>query len=279
MEAWPSVVERLCAGARLVEHVALKGGVSATVTSVVYEKPDGSRVRVVVRRHEGSDRNVRTEYELMTILGRLGLPVPQPIVWLDGVFATPALVLPFVEGERSPRASEHRIRQMARTLADLHALRTELPPLPPRDANTDILEFLPATGYDALRHRAPRLRPRPAVLCHGDYWWGNLLWQGDQIAAVLDWEDAALGDPLSDLAGARLELLWSSGQSAVDVFTAHYLTHNPTDIDDLPLWEIYVASAAARFMPQWGLPSEMLERQLALAQWFVDRASNQILAR
>jgi aminoglycoside phosphotransferase (APT) family kinase protein len=38
------------------------------------------------------------------------------------------------------------------------------------------------------------------VLVHGDFHYGNLLFGADSVAAVLDWEIAALGHPLTDLA-------------------------------------------------------------------------------
>jgi len=34
---------------------------------------------------------------------------------------------------------------------------------------------------------------------HGDYRFGNLIWQGAKVSAVLDWERATLGDPMQDL--------------------------------------------------------------------------------
>jgi aminoglycoside phosphotransferase (APT) family kinase protein len=37
------------------------------------------------------------------------------------------------------------------------------------------------------------------VLVHGDYKVGNFIWQGNSIVAVLDWEEAGLGDPFEDL--------------------------------------------------------------------------------
>ena len=43
----------------------------------------------------------------------------------------------------------------------------------------------------------------PWVLVHGDYKVGNFVWRGNEIATVLDWELAAIGDPLEDL-GLRL---------------------------------------------------------------------------
>jgi len=33
------------------------------------------------------------------------------------------------------------------------------------------------------------------VLVHGDFWPGNILWQQNQLAGVIDWEDAMLGEP------------------------------------------------------------------------------------
>ena len=41
---------------------------------------------------------------------------------------------------------------------------------------------------------------RTPTLVHGDYHMGNLLFHGPQVAAVLDWEIAQIGQPLLDLA-------------------------------------------------------------------------------
>jgi aminoglycoside phosphotransferase (APT) family kinase protein len=49
---------------------------------------------------------------------------------------------------------------------------------------------------------------------HGDYWPGNLLWNDGKLAAVLDWEDAERGDPLADIALARLDICWAFGDAA-----------------------------------------------------------------
>ena len=35
-------------------------------------------------------------------------------------------------------------------------------------------------------------------LLHGDFWPGNLLWHEGELAGVIDWEDAATGNPLED---------------------------------------------------------------------------------
>lgn len=41
---------------------------------------------------------------------------------------------------------------------------------------------------------------RPPVMVHGDYHYGNMLFGGGRLVAVLDWEIAELGQPLLDLA-------------------------------------------------------------------------------
>ena len=40
---------------------------------------------------------------------------------------------------------------------------------------------------------------RPPVLVHGDFHYGNLLFEGGRVSAILDWEIAEIGQPLIDL--------------------------------------------------------------------------------
>jgi len=59
------------------------------------------------------------------------------------------------------------------------------------------------TGAARMLERAMGSRPpaeREPTLVHGDYHYGNLLFDGSRVAAVLDWEIAQLGQPLLDLA-------------------------------------------------------------------------------
>lgn len=52
----------------------------------------------------------------------------------------------------------------------------------------------------------------PPRLCHGDFRLHNLAWEGTEVAAVLDWERAWVGDPMVDVAFTRR----FSGWCAVD---------------------------------------------------------------
>ena len=84
----------------------------------------------------------------------------------------------------------------------------------------------------------------PAVLLHGDYWPGNTLWQRGTLVCVIDWEDAVLGDPLADVANARMELTMAFGPTAAADFTDQYRALVPAlDLTALPHWDLYAALA------------------------------------
>ncbi|MER5671062.1 phosphotransferase family protein [Pseudonocardia alni] len=77
-----------------------------------------------------------------------------------------------------------------------------------------------------------------SVLVHGDLHYGNMLFGDDRVVAVLDWEIAALGHPLTDV-----------GCLAVASLRRHYSPDpNPTgdiDIALAELAELYDAAASA----------------------------------
>ncbi|HEX8696153.1 MAG TPA: phosphotransferase [Longimicrobium sp.] len=56
-----------------------------------------------------------------------------------------------------------------------------------------------ARWWDALLADA-RMRAYAPAPRHGDFWYENLLAEGGRLAGVVDWEDAALGDPAEDFA-------------------------------------------------------------------------------
>ena len=69
------------------------------------------------------------------------------------------------------------------------------------------------------------------MLVHGDYRMGNLIVDGDRIAAVLDWEMAAPGDAAGR---RRLVLHPAVGAPGVDerALVARYAERTGTEVDD-----------------------------------------------
>ncbi|MEO1062933.1 MAG: aminoglycoside phosphotransferase family protein [Actinomycetota bacterium] len=287
-------------GGRLVEVRELTGGVSATVLALDVESPSGSTRRVVFRQHggrefkgEASEAAIK-EHGLLAALHRLGHAVPAPH-HLDASGATtdPYLVVEWIDGSTEVSADDlpDALDQMARFLVGLHRVdagSVRVPGLTEVEDPTDaIVPFVPPTAAGesiraVLAGRPPTGNPGRSVL-HGDYWPGNVMWRDGRLVAVIDWEDAAIGDPMADLATARVELLCGYGADAMERFTARYLELATEDdtapvTTDLPLWEAYASASALATMAAWGLaPSEERHRR-HLTQGVLDRAADELSA-
>jgi aminoglycoside phosphotransferase (APT) family kinase protein len=291
-DALNALAHKLDPQGRLVRAWQLEGGVSAHVSAFELERSDGRIERLVVRRHGPADQArdphiAAHEFELLRFLDSEGMPVPTPrYLDVDGeVFGTPCLVVDYVDGEPAPRdgGRERFIDQFVAVLARIHRI----------DASTDDLSFLasralsevqsPATSADEQRLRAilqsasalPQ-RNRP-VLLHGDFWPGNTLWRDGRLTAVIDWEDAAIGDPLADVANARLELLWALGAEAMEDFTRRYAsTMSEIDMTDLPYWDLWADLRLAGRVSEWSLEESAERAMRAGHEAFVSQALDRI---
>jgi aminoglycoside phosphotransferase (APT) family kinase protein len=145
----------------------------------------------------------RREVAVMQAVAEHGVPVPRvhaTTLWQD----RPALLLSWCPGR--PVLHEVRARPwrawslgvaMGRVQARLHALRVPealaplLPAWIPRAGETEL----------ALQARLNALgRRRPAALLHLDYHPLNVMSADRTVTGVLDWANAAVGDPRADLA-------------------------------------------------------------------------------
>ncbi|MEZ4833895.1 MAG: phosphotransferase [Caldilineaceae bacterium] len=291
--AFACLLQRFAPGAQLTRAWPLVGGVSAEVTALDYVTSGGDRQKAVARRHGPVDlardpHIAAHESRLLQTVCASGLPAPAPLFVDDAcdLFPSPVLVVAYVEGEivLDPPDLGGYLHQLANFLAQLHAV----------DITSAALDFLPRLGWQVgpppalvdeslsedmirrvLANSAPQARGR-TVLLHGDFWPGNVLWRGDQLAAVVDWEDAALGDPLADVGNARLEILWALGEAAMTQFTARYQALTGADYAPLPYWDLRAALRPAGKLGGWGLPPEQEDHIRALHKGFVQQAMAQI---
>jgi aminoglycoside phosphotransferase (APT) family kinase protein len=125
---------------------------------------------------------------------------------------------------------------------------------------------------NALLADWPFPRQNRSVLLHGDFWPGNILWRNGQIVSVIDWEEAALGDPLADVANTRLELLWAFGIDAMQRFTHHYQSLTDIDFAYLPYWDLYAALRRISQIAGWGLDDSTEKAMRERLRWFVAQA-------
>lgn len=290
------LVRRIEPRTRLLRAWPLTGGISAQVTAVEIEHADGRREKLVVRRHGEVDRRqnpriAADEFRLLRALQAEGLPVPTPryVDESGEVLGTPSLVVAFVEGSAnfSPLTVADAAEILAHQLARIHAIdpvKWDIAYLPSQaERCAERLSIRPVRLDDGLEEGQIRrtladawpLPPRNrASLLHGDFWPGNALWYDGRLAGIIDWEDAALGDPLADLANSRLELRMLYGEDAMRRFTERYLALAPLDVTDLPYWDLFATLRPITGMPGWGLADDALHEMRAGLKDFISQALN-----
>jgi aminoglycoside phosphotransferase (APT) family kinase protein len=277
--------------ASLLRAWELKGGVSAQVTALEIERHGGQIEKLIVRQHGPADLQnnpqiAADEFRLLRILESAGLPTPAPryVDQSGQIFPTPYIVIEYIEGasEFALDSVTDLIPQLAAQLARIHAI----------DCTNLDLSFLPRQA----QRFATKIRQRPAKLdesigegrirealaaagrvsqhnasglLHGDFWPGNILWKDGRIAGVIDWEDAAFGDPLADVANTRLEILWAFGVDAMRHFTQHYQSIAPIDFTNLPVWDLFAALRPAGKISEWAADQIAEQRMRERHQLFV----------
>lgn len=289
------MVDLLEPGGRLDGARRLRGGVSAEVFALDILTLSGTRRRIVLRRHRSdgvkghSRRIVLKEHALLAALRDAGMRVPEPYLHDVSDPDGPYLVAEWIDGSTDVDVADlpTALDQMARFLVGLHALDLSAVALPGLDLIEDpglaIEPHLPSTDDGervrvALRSGALDDEPNRAVLLHGDYWPGNVLWRDGLLRAVIDWEDACLGDQLADLATVRVELWCRYGPEAAEAFTERYLyvvedAMGPLRVDQLVLWDLYVSAAALTHMGEWGLTHREEARRRSRTEGFFRRAA------
>jgi aminoglycoside phosphotransferase (APT) family kinase protein len=192
---------------------------------------------------------------LMQALGEAGLPVP-PIIAMSKervVDGRPFVLMAVADGKRiedmSGQASDEELaRSAVEILRQIHSVGTadtgigHEPPVTlsaelsrwgwlMQHAPRELREHAPALA-DLLAERLPK--PRVPTLVHGDYHYGNMLFQDGRVVAVLDWEIAEIGQPLLDL--ACLSVVANGGRSGPGVPGAGHV-----DVSDELLMDAYGA--------------------------------------
>lgn len=288
------VLHKIDPHSQLLRTWQLQGGVSAQVTALEIARPDSQTQKMVVRQHGSVDLQhnpqiALTEFKLLQFLQSVGMATPKPY-FLDQsseIFATPYLVIEYIEGTTAytPAQSADLIPQLATHLSKIHHIpysHLNVPFLPfqahicTTNLSTRPSQIDESLNEGAIRDTLEAAWPFPqqnaSVLLHGDFWPGNILWHDGHLAAILDWEDAKIGDPLADLANSRLEILWTFGADAMQNFTAHYQALTPIDYTNLPYWDLYAALRPVFKLATWAADASIEQRMRASHHWFITQA-------
>lgn len=227
----------------LVDVADLAGGNRNRVRVITVTRPTAT-CRAVIRSERPAAATVwPQDFQRATVvLNALGgTPVPAPsVLWRGKLGAVNAIALSYVSGEACPAelSPDARADLLADVLASLHStpIPPELDPYPLRPDSGHRDWCTPHSLAAAALDRLDRTEPAPteAVLVHGDFWTGNLLWHGLDLVGVIDWDGAAAGPASADVAKCQLDLTLSLGPTAAERFAVRYcsITGRHTD----PWW-------------------------------------------
>ena len=274
-----AIIDALAPGATHREVHPLAGGVSATTLLLTVSTRGGELERYVVRHRPKETSRGRlspiAEADLMASLNAQGLPVPKPLLkWSADTF-----IMAWAPGEM--RMPPHGSTTSAELLVRIHQQHGPfMESLPPLEDPVPVLERELAAAGLALPVREWMASTSPErCLLHGDFWPANLLWESEQLTAVLDWEHAATGDPLSDVACARVELEVAEGREAAEAFTERYFAMSGRGLAHLSGWDLYVSATALDSMEGWGLPPDVFRHRWKVTQAFRARALEALAQR
>jgi aminoglycoside phosphotransferase (APT) family kinase protein len=191
--------------------VTVEGG-EGPVRYVLRLPPPGARI--------AGPADVVRQGKIMSALHIAGLPTPaipamstEPVI--DG---RPFILMEAVDGMRIERTStEHKALDITSSaigvLKLLHALPLDQTGIGDEESvalQSEMMRWamLMQRAPDELTARAGELGgllalsipvERAPTLVHGDFHYGNMLFRGSEVVAVLDWEIAQIGQPLLDL--------------------------------------------------------------------------------
>lgn len=190
---------------------------------------DGERLHVHIRGERGGDvspfPDLRREADILNQLGEQGIPVPRIHGFCED---PPAIIMELVPGSRDVKSAvdERQRHSVARQWVEAMAVMHQLPVAPFVEQGLRLpvgAEEISLAGLEAYFPLYQRNKTRPQPLIEFALGWlrrnvpmhrnrarfvqydsGQFLFENGKVNALYDFEFALLGDPLADLASARM---------------------------------------------------------------------------
>jgi aminoglycoside phosphotransferase (APT) family kinase protein len=242
--------ERLDPTLRLRDFRILAGGRSKQTIMLTLTNEQGEIVERVIRRDlivAITGGTVIEEYQVLKALADRGYPVPRPfLLEVDtGVLGSAFMVMQRVSGSLcgdvfDPPASREAVLHSARVLGRLHSLPVSeiaptireslrVPPNPMQlreqvlalqqqwQSNSRAYSVTMQAVFRWMLENLDSVTPQVTVV-HGDYSYHNLLFDGELLSSVMDWELVKIGHPADDVGYIRAAALqrveWSEFMTA-----------------------------------------------------------------
>jgi aminoglycoside phosphotransferase (APT) family kinase protein len=288
-EALPAVLAPALGDAVRVENLSiLTGGASRATWAFDAVCPEGRRA-LILRTGQPDELHAGMELEAraQALAAAAGAPVPDVLVADDSPLplGTPFLICGAIAGQTIPRkiargleigidgrdADARRGRLLAQCAsalaaihrADISRAAIDEPHIPEQDplalwrAQLDAMGDTTATFEWAFRWLSTnRPAPSPPSLVHGDFRLGNLIVEGGELAAVLDWELVHIGDVAEDLGWFCIRAwrfgapghLGAAGLGSIEDFLSAYQRAGGTAVDRVAIrWWLILATL------RWGV--------------------------
>ena len=265
------------AGAFALGGVERFGAIAAGTINSNFELVVAGGSRYFVRVNEGkAQADVAWEARLVTALAAAGVSTPPPLVASSGLPYAPigrkwASVFPWRDGVHlsADAVTTAHAEAFGAALAELHVAGQALPPGWRRGSIYDhehlLARFERCARVDdkalaraiailreelvLARDAGPVRRAAAQGIIHGDLFRDNVLWDGDRISAILDFEQASGGSLVYDLAVCINDWCWTIFPrfDLAAALVAGYSRVRPLSAADRAALPIEVRAAAARF--------------------------------
>ncbi|MBB3664786.1 aminoglycoside phosphotransferase (APT) family kinase protein, partial [Prauserella sediminis] len=210
---------------------------------------------LILRQFEAGDPAADDEARALRIIDTAGGLAPRLLARSGDVpDTTPWVLISRMPGTADIRpADPHRAaRQLGETLARLHSAECgsspQLQTVFERRGRRTRLSGPAASVVDALWHTT--IAAAPLVLTHGDYQSGNVVWSGDRLTGVVDWEGAARGPAGYDLSWCRFDLYLLYGEPVADTCLRAYREAGGLVHDPYP-WDLWTLARSHRSVETW----------------------------
>jgi aminoglycoside phosphotransferase len=250
------VLEETFPHGHLVHTKQIHGGVAAYTHSVTIRDPSGNLVRLILKSQKHPEDwplAFKGEARAIEAACKNGIPSPHLVAFSTEL---PAVLMTKLPGKvhLAPEPSKW-IEVIAKTLKVIHDVPVPMVKEIRRyKRSTRVLDESRIPTW--TRHRQPwerliRLANEPLLqspvrFTHGDYHPGNIIWDGQRLSGVIDWQGATIGPPQRDLAHCRANLGLLEGPDAADDFYAIYLAAGSRE---WPAQRIYDARDILGFAP------------------------------